>query len=140
MILKTAPTVIYKSIKEVIGNPDDYAKNKQKDFFPDYNTKIPLPSNNEDDDLQAALDSMRISEFSQEEAKVIRNDQGFRYGRAETGRSDADMFMPVKALNQFSSDWRIKVRVTNKSEPKKWNNVRGTGELFSVDMVDADGT
>jgi len=48
--------------------------------------------------------------------------------------------MPVKALNQFSSDWRIKVRVTKKYDIKKWNNARGTGELFTVDLVDADGT
>jgi len=40
-------------------------------------------------------------------------------------RSDADMYMPVKALNQFSADWRIKVRVTKKHPIKQWNNARG---------------
>ena len=48
--------------------------------------------------------------------------------------------MPVKALNQFSADWRIKVRVTKKYDIKKWNNAKGTGELFTVDMIDVDGT
>ena len=51
-----------------------------------------------------------------------------------------DSFMPVKCLNQFSSDWRIKVRVTKKHDIKTWKNANGTGELFNVDMIDEDGT
>jgi replication factor A1 len=50
------------------------------------------------------------------------------------------MYTPVKVLNQFTSDWRIKVRVTKKYDVKKWNNARGTGELFTIDLVDAEGT
>jgi len=30
--------------------------------------------------------------------------------------------------------------VTKKYDIKKWNNARGNGELFTVDLVDADGT
>ena len=50
------------------------------------------------------------------------------------------MYTPVKVLNQFTSDWRIKVRVTKKYDVKKWNNAGGTGELFTIDLVDAEGT
>lgn len=60
--------------------------------------------------------------------------------RVGTGKSDADMYMPVKALNQFSTDWRIKVRVTKKYEVKRWQNQRGEGYLQTVDLVDVHGT
>lgn len=142
MVLKTAPEVLYKGIKVTIGTPEDWSKNNQKGSFPvDYNTKIPLPST-DDDDIEAALNQMRISEFSDEEQKG-----GFTKGNNVQERrmpfanaaSDASMYMPVKALNQFSTDWRIKVRVTKKSDMRKWNNARGTGELFNVDLVDVDG-
>jgi replication factor A1 len=80
---------------------------------------------------------MRISELdSQEEVKQNRTMPFVNAG----SRTDADMYTPVKVLNQFSTDWRIKVRVTKKYDIKKWNNARGTGELFTVDLVDADGT
>jgi len=36
----------------------------------------------------------------------------------------------------FYSRWSIKARVTNKSEIRHWNNARGEGKLFSVDLID----
>lgn len=51
-----------------------------------------------------------------------------------------EYFMPVKCLNQFSSDFKIKVRVTKKHDIRSWKNANGTGELFNVDLIDADGT
>jgi replication factor A1 len=50
------------------------------------------------------------------------------------------MYMPVKVLNSFATDWRIKVRVTKKYAIKSWNNARGSGELMNVDMMDYEGT
>lgn len=49
-------------------------------------------------------------------------------------------YLPVKALNTFSSDWAIKVRVTKKYPLKTWNNAKGSGELFNIDLIDMDGT
>jgi replication factor A1 len=117
----------------MIGSPEGYSTNKQKEHFPPtYDTKIPNQSQSVDeDDIAAALDSMRISEIGNEEEK-----SGFQNG----GKSDANMYMPVKALNQFSADWTIKVRVTKKGDERTWKNDRGQGKLFSVDMVDQEGT
>lgn len=151
MVLKTPPNVLYKGLKEAVGSPEDYFRNKSKNYFPDYDTRIPLPQtkgSSEDDDIQAALQSMRISEMDdvfEEQKGAFRNANQFRdeptpNNKVAPVRSDADLYMPVKALNQFSADWRIKVRVTKKYEVKKWNNARGNGELFTVDLVDADGT
>ena len=35
-----------------------------------------------------------------------------------------DAYMPVKALNQFSCDWIIKIRVVKKGEVRSWCNDR----------------
>ena len=50
-----------------------------------------------------------------------------------------EYFMPVKCINQFSIDFKIKVRVTKKHDLKSWKNANGTGELFNVDLIDAEG-
>lgn len=48
--------------------------------------------------------------------------------------------MPIKALNQFSQDWVIKARVVKKGDMRNWRNSRGEGRLFSIDLIDRDGT
>lgn len=68
MILKTAPSVLYKGLKDAIGMPDDYNKNKSNNYFPEYDARIPVPKakgSSEDDDIEAALQSMRISEMDE---------------------------------------------------------------------------
>jgi hypothetical protein len=66
MVLKTPPTVLYKGLKEAVGSPEDYFRNKSKNYFPDYDTRITLPMGKgslRDEDIEAALQSMRISEM-----------------------------------------------------------------------------
>lgn len=48
--------------------------------------------------------------------------------------------MPIKALNQFSTDWVIKARLVKKSEMRTWKNARGEGTILNVDIVDREGT
>lgn len=48
--------------------------------------------------------------------------------------------VPVHSLNPYSSRWTIKVRVTSKGAMREWNNDRGSGKLFSVDLLDESGT
>lgn len=33
-----------------------------------------------------------------------------------------DMYTPIRVLNQFSTDWKIRARVTKKDEPRQWKN------------------
>ena len=35
--------------------------------------------------------------------------------------------------------WTIKVRVTSKGDIKSWNNDRGNGKLFKIDLLDEGG-
>ena len=40
---------------------------------------------------------------------------------------ELDNFMPIKALNQFSTDWVIKARIVKKGDIRNWKNTRGEG-------------
>ena len=45
-------------------------------------------------------------------------------------------FTSVKTLSSSSKDFSLKARVTKKSEMKEWKNDRGSGKLFSVNIID----
>ena len=47
--------------------------------------------------------------------------------------------VPVAHLNPYMNRWTIKVRVTSKSDIKTWNNDRGNGSLFKIDLLDDAG-
>ncbi len=51
-----------------------------------------------------------------------------------------DMYTPIRVLNQFSTDWKIRARVTKKDEPKQWRNNRGEGTLMNIELIDKEGT
>lgn len=51
-----------------------------------------------------------------------------------------NQFTPLKVLNPFILDWRIKVRVTRKSTIKEWKNERGEGKILTINLVDCEGT
>lgn len=47
------------------------------------------------------------------------------------------MYMPIKALNTFSRDWKIQARVASKSEKRM---TRNGGSLLKIELVDMYGT
>ncbi len=47
---------------------------------------------------------------------------------------------PIKLLSPYNHRWTIKARVTAKSEMKEWQNERGSGKLFSIDLLDSSVT
>ncbi|RCV06480.1 hypothetical protein SETIT_1G166000v2 [Setaria italica] len=47
--------------------------------------------------------------------------------------------VPISALHPYDTRWTIKARVTAKTAVKHWNNARGTGRLFSFDLLDGEG-
>ena len=51
-----------------------------------------------------------------------------------------DMYTPIRVLNQFSTDWKIRARVTKRDEPKQWRNNRGEGTLMNIELIDKEGT
>lgn len=57
--------------------------------------------------------------------------------RMDSGISEN--IVPIAAINPYSSRCTIKARVTLKSDMRHWSNAKGTGSLFSVDLLDAQG-
>ena len=61
-----------------------------------------------------------------------------RMRSATNGASQAtSMYMPIKALNTFSRDWKIQARVASKSEKRM---TRNGGSLLKIELVDMYGT
>jgi len=47
---------------------------------------------------------------------------------------------PISSLTPyFSTNWKIKARVLDKSDVREWNNAKGTGKLFSFSLQDESG-
>ncbi|XP_055906413.1 replication protein A 70 kDa DNA-binding subunit [Eupeodes corollae] len=46
---------------------------------------------------------------------------------------------PISSLTPYQNKWVIKARVTAKSGIRTWNNAKGEGKLFSMDLLDESG-
>eukprot|EP00939_MAST-03C_sp_MAST-3C-sp1_P003866 g3866.t1 len=89
------------------------------------------------------------SKYGSSSSRYDNNNGGFggRYNKSGSGgavqrvRPSAtdDNCIPISQLNPYRSSWTIKARVTSKGAKKTWNNARGEGVLFSVDLLDSDG-
>lgn len=55
----------------------------------------------------------------------------------DDNNNDNLSIIPISALNPYSQKWTIKARVTAKSDMRTWNNAKGSGNLFSVDLLDS---
>lgn len=47
--------------------------------------------------------------------------------------------LPISSLTPYQNKWVIKVRVQSKSAIRTWNNAKGEGKLFSMDLMDESG-
>ena len=159
MILKTAPEIHGQHLTSEIGSAQDYNRNKERGEFPEsYDLRIPKARNSNassgndncnglnDDDIAGALDDMNLgSSKNYEETKErvkssMRRSYEVSNMLARASDIPSEAYMPIKALNQFSNDWKIKARVVKKGELRNWKNARGEGQLFNVDLIDREGT
>jgi len=51
----------------------------------------------------------------------------------------AIQYTPLKNLHPYNNRWSVKVRVTSKGPLKQYNTAKGSGKVFSVDLVDEQG-
>ncbi|KAF4744019.1 60S acidic ribosomal protein P1, partial [Perkinsus olseni] len=51
-------------------------------------------------------------------------------------RPVASDIIPISQLSVYSQKWTIKGRVSSKSDVRTFNNARGEGQLFSIELVD----
>ncbi|GAA5888099.1 hypothetical protein JCM6882_000280 [Rhodosporidiobolus microsporus] len=64
-------------------------------------------------------------------------------GAGVPGKGNANLggapIYPIESLSPYQNKWTIKARVTSKSDIRHWQNQKGEGKLFSVNLVDASG-
>ncbi|GAA5868477.1 hypothetical protein JCM8547_006286 [Rhodosporidiobolus lusitaniae] len=64
-------------------------------------------------------------------------------GGAQGQRANANLggspIYPIESLSPYQNKWTIKARVTSKSDIRHWQNAKGEGKLFSVNLVDNTG-
>ncbi|PRP80659.1 replication protein A 70 kDa DNA-binding subunit [Planoprotostelium fungivorum] len=53
--------------------------------------------------------------------------------------ANGEPITPIKRINLFNNKWMIKAKVMTKAPLKNWSKDGRTGQLFSVDLIDADG-
>jgi replication factor A1 len=46
---------------------------------------------------------------------------------------------PIESLSPYAHKWTIRARCTSKGDMKEWHNQKGTGKLFSVNLLDDTG-
>ena len=155
MILKSPPQVFFTGgvLTSAIGSPEDYIKNKSSGNFPestDIRIKVTNSTDITTDDLANMMEQKaRVSnrKEDQQDEKRRENDQRqnqrpHEVPQAENdyGASMKDQHMPIKALNQFNSDWCIKARILKKAPMKNYTNAKGQGCILNVDLIDREGT
>ncbi|KAF8725648.1 hypothetical protein HU200_020190 [Digitaria exilis] len=59
--------------------------------------------------------------------------------RGPVAKDEATNFVPVAQLNPYQTGWTIKARVTAKTDVRHYKNDRGSGKVFSFDLLDAQG-
>eukprot|EP00752_Nemacystus_decipiens_P010206 g9095.t2 len=55
-------------------------------------------------------------------------------------QSQDSIYVPISALNPYQNRWTIKARVTKKADIRNWSNARGEGKLFSIELLDEQGS
>lgn len=78
----------------------------------------------------------RISASYQNDENKNPNATTVTRRRISLNNDDDGGFIPISCLNTFSQDWAIKARVSKKYPVRHWNNARGQGSLFKIDLID----
>ncbi len=70
-------------------------------------------------------------------SEAVMDLNGDMHSLAQGPNGLPSMYMPIKALNTFSRDWKIQARVASKSEKRM---TRNGGSLLKIELVDMYGT
>ena len=112
LIMKRPPEVIYTYVDKKIGNPIKFEDLKESDE----QSNIPIPYIDKD---------------------IIR--AHIKGGVKWQKSLECESYTPIKVLNIYTYDWKIKWRVLKKVK-RSWQNMRGSGLIMTVDLVDSEGT
>jgi ssDNA-binding replication factor A large subunit len=156
-VFREAPRIVNSSVTKAIGNPADLEKNLENPSVFDKAVDLsipqeaikklaPAPTKSEDIHMEEA--NTEVSRVPP--AAVAKKSQ--LYPTSENperiqdrikqviGDKDEVHYMPIKALNTFSTEWKIKARITKKHQKKAWKNAKTAGVLLNIELMDSAGT
>ncbi len=131
--------------------PREYERNLDEPSYFEKNhcLKIPLQETNEFRGTQFVEkhETFNGSNSAGSEGQRTTPDESAQKSEDSLNRLDelaVDMrggtYTPIKSLNTFLFDWKIKARVTKKHLKKSWKNQRGCGSLLNIELIDMAGT
>lgn len=150
LVFKEAPRVVFTGLTKLIGEPRDLETNlaNAQYFEKDIDLSIPLEQTKELKPAPVvkaapAEEKPRASLAATEASTVVEDKAGEAMQskiREVIGDKDELHYMPIRALNTFSTEWRIKARLTKKHQKKQWKNAKTAGVLLNVELMDQAGT
>eukprot|EP01147_Barroeca_monosierra_P001107 gene1107-4335_t len=139
IIIILGAEVVSRDLGQAIGDPVAFGEKKKTAQVP---ARTPTHTPSTETSHQPAASSFIPNRKPQLQGtnpyksptKPSTGDSGIGSGSAETGA-----FSPIMSLHPYLHRWAIRARVSNKSKVREWNNQRGSGRLFSVDLIDNSG-
>lgn len=77
--------------------------------------------------------------YGNQQQQMPQNKSGNNFNNNSMQQQQSNRVDPIRSLNPYHARWRIKARVTNKTDIKYFKNSKGEGNLFSVDLYDSQG-
>ena len=142
--------MVYDGLKQPIGCPKEYEKNlRDKSSFDEFDGKIDLKipietpiEKEKPKQIDSSISEINIVEKieepetiqPQEKEAISKNE---KVEKAEPEKLSQNVgndkkrvaveyeYTPIKSLNTFLYDWKIKARVTKKPNKKMWRNQKG---------------
>jgi replication factor A1 len=132
-ILGEVLNVIYTDIHRIIGKPKDYATHSKDKSI-----------NIEEADIAISFGTpspKKDGSSCDEDQTDINNDSPTKEGPIKLSESidEKHEFTPIRAINSFLPEWKLRAKVTRKGEIKTWSNSRGTGYLLNIELTDSKG-
>eukprot|EP00347_Sterkiella_histriomuscorum_P012018 403370207 len=107
--------------------------------------RSPINQNNNDpqNDYNARQSGVNNNQGRMMPSSMINNQNrqsDYDGNRSKRMSSIQEMYTPIRMLNNFTKDWKIKARVIQKGQKKEWRNAKGEGVLLNADLIDHEGT
>eukprot|EP00003_Mantamonas_plastica_P022780 TRINITY_DN3945_c0_g1_i2.p1 TRINITY_DN3945_c0_g1~~TRINITY_DN3945_c0_g1_i2.p1 ORF type:complete len:551 (-),score=202.83 TRINITY_DN3945_c0_g1_i2:80-1732(-) len=125
--------LVSNDIEETIGNPTNIEqKQSQPDVKPQVNQSNSM-------DVEPKHDSGMDRKPEQKPSTSFSStSSSSSFSSSGVDLSSQPVFA-INMLNPYQNRWVIKARVTAKGDIRRWNNARGEGKLFSVELLDEQG-
>jgi len=143
LVFKEAPRLVREGLSGQIGAPRELEKNLEDPSYFERAVDLSLPSVQKESPVKttpAKEPEARASTAPTEpatEMTPVKEPEIKARAQAMLGEVH---YTPIKALNTFTQEWKVKARLTKKHALKSWKNVKTAGVLLNIELMDSLGT